>query len=118
MTNSNEEMPDIDFEKFTKAFEYILSWAILTPISIVISGKFLASKIDLPNCSENKIRIPLYFVQFSANGGEAILGMASFIMWSIFTAIFFWKKLKQSYYRTRRNIHKSVELYLRNFSIN
>ena len=58
----------------------LFSWIILTPISIIISGKIVALMINLPVIGEQNFKINLGILVIEAKHGEVILGFTLFIM--------------------------------------
>jgi hypothetical protein len=68
-------------EGMTSILKFIFSWVILTPISIIISGKLLAQRMKLGPGSKSLFKISLFgMLTVEATNDEVILGFTGFII--------------------------------------
>src|SRR4051794_24158250 len=68
-------------EGMTSIVKFIFSWIILTPISIIISGKLLAQRMKLGPGSKSLFKISLFrILTVEATNDEVILGFTGFII--------------------------------------
>lgn len=66
----------------------IFSWAVLMPISVIITGKFLAKPISFNVTTKQLFRLRFKVLEIQATGSEVILGFAGFIISLLLMGIF------------------------------
>jgi hypothetical protein len=61
-------------------FVFIISWVVLTAISIIISGKFAAKIIRIGLSGDDQFLINLIWLKLKSTKDEVVLGFAFFIV--------------------------------------
>lgn len=73
-------------EQLARSLVVIFSWAVLMPISVIVSGKFLGTCVRLGDDPKQLFRISIFgIIRIEATNNEVTLGFTGFICVFLFT---------------------------------